>query len=233
MAAPNTTVNIPDLREGGVKHAFVRVGDVWYPVGMLATSDGQVVDGLPLTLTSPVDQGEPNGGGADSWPVLIEDGNHITFGAKADAAAAGDTSTASYMALFKRLLQRVSVFITTLTDGSQKTQVSQPAATTTATQNLAAGALSKVTTQTTAFRLVSVGIKFSANVTQTVQVKYTSPDGTAYDFLLDSTNLVVNSSYFISWENLVFVSGGQITVTCTNTGTPAATANLTITTVPV
>ncbi len=38
----------------------------------------------------------------------IHDGEHVTFGAKGDAAAASDTATASYIALFKRLLQKLT-----------------------------------------------------------------------------------------------------------------------------
>jgi hypothetical protein len=41
----------------------------------------------------------------------IKDGDNATFGAQADAAAAGDTTTASYVALFKRLLQRLTTHI--------------------------------------------------------------------------------------------------------------------------
>lgn len=45
-------------------------------------------------------------GPSGQTPVTIADGDNVTFGAKADAAAAADTSTASYLALFRRLLQK-------------------------------------------------------------------------------------------------------------------------------
>lgn len=54
----------------------------------------------PLPVTS-------SGGSA----VTVADGANVTFGAEADAAAATDTSTATYMSLFKRLLQRITTFI--------------------------------------------------------------------------------------------------------------------------
>jgi hypothetical protein len=38
-------------------------------------------------------------------PVVINDGAHASFGAKADAAAGSDTGTFSFISLFKRLLQ--------------------------------------------------------------------------------------------------------------------------------
>ncbi len=44
-------------------------------------------------------------------PASIADGQNATFGAQADGAAATDTSTASYVSLFKRLLQRLTTLI--------------------------------------------------------------------------------------------------------------------------
>lgn len=49
--------------------------------------------------------------GGGSGAVTVGDGADATFGAKADAAAATDTATATYMSLFKRFLQRVTTLI--------------------------------------------------------------------------------------------------------------------------
>src|SRR5439155_17931072 len=50
-------------------------------------------------------------GGGGGGAVTIADGASATFGAEADAASAGDTTTTTYMALFKRLLQRVTTWL--------------------------------------------------------------------------------------------------------------------------
>lgn len=49
--------------------------------------------------------------GGGSGAVTVGDGADATFGAKADAAAATDTATATYMSLFKRFLERVTTLI--------------------------------------------------------------------------------------------------------------------------
>ena len=46
-----------------------------------------------------------------SMPVTVADGANVTFGSEADAAASSDTATATYISLFKRLLQHVTSLI--------------------------------------------------------------------------------------------------------------------------
>lgn len=62
-----------------------------------------------------------NGSGV-TQPGSVADGADATFGAQADAASAGDTTTTTFMALFKRLLQRITtllaVFPTTIDTNS-------------------------------------------------------------------------------------------------------------------
>lgn len=68
--------------------------------------------------------------------VTIADGSLATLGAEADAAAGGDTSSASLMSLFKRLLQRVTTLIGQLPSaltgsGNLKVAIEESAATVT------------------------------------------------------------------------------------------------------
>lgn len=52
MALAPNSVNVPDLREGGAAHATVLAGGKHHPVGVLALSDGTLVDGAnPLPVT--------------------------------------------------------------------------------------------------------------------------------------------------------------------------------------
>lgn len=62
------------------------------------------VDGAPVSSSNPIPT--TGGGGGGGGAVTIADGAHVTFGAQADAAASTDTGTFSFMALFKRLLQK-------------------------------------------------------------------------------------------------------------------------------
>ncbi|MDM9583108.1 hypothetical protein [Nostoc sp. GT001] len=73
---------------------------------LVISSDVQAVrDRLPATLGGKT--------AASSFPVTLStDGPFATnFGLQADAAAAGDTDTTSFLGLFKRLLQRVTALI--------------------------------------------------------------------------------------------------------------------------
>lgn len=68
---------------------------------------------LPVTL-------EGSGG---SSAVTVVDGGNTTFGAEADAAAAADNSTATYISLFKRLLAKFPVIGTQVTAAAIATSV--------------------------------------------------------------------------------------------------------------
>lgn len=56
------------------------------------------------------------------------------LGAKADASATTDTGTFSLISLFKRLLEKTTTLISTLTDGTQKTKITDGAGTVTTKQ---------------------------------------------------------------------------------------------------
>lgn len=58
------------------------------------------------------EDGNPSSSGGGGGPTTIVDGGHVSFGAKADTPATDDTGTWSLIALFKRLLQKLTAGIT-------------------------------------------------------------------------------------------------------------------------
>lgn len=78
---------------------------------MAATNDGRPVQGgaaAPVYITNATGDPVPITGGGGGGAVTIADGADITQGAKADAAASTDAGTFSLIALFKRLLGKIT-----------------------------------------------------------------------------------------------------------------------------
>jgi hypothetical protein len=97
----------------------------------------------------------------------------------------------------------------------------------TTTQLLSGGALSFTYTMLKDGEFHWVGIKFGANVSETVSVTFNSADGSSYDILLDTATLSTASNYFYLPNGPVTLKAGDaITVTCTN-ATATTTAYLT------
>lgn len=78
-------------------------------IGQFEISDGTNVLGTALHPLVVSVNGSVTLAGTSA--VSIADGANVTFGAEADAAAASDTATATYMALVKRELQHLSALI--------------------------------------------------------------------------------------------------------------------------
>lgn len=75
------------------------------------SATGAGVEATPVVLVNAA--GDPTygstGGGTGGGAVTVADGADVTFGAQADAAAAADSSTASFMSLFRRLLGKFPI----------------------------------------------------------------------------------------------------------------------------
>lgn len=69
-------------------------------------------EGEPYTIANPMPVQSALAG--PSQPATIADGGHVTFGAMADAAAATDTSSATHISFFKRLLERITILLARL-----------------------------------------------------------------------------------------------------------------------
>jgi hypothetical protein len=65
----------------------------------------------------------PTGGASGVQPVSESDGANAALGAKADAAAASDTATASQISLFKRLLQHLTSLLAKFGTGASSLPV--------------------------------------------------------------------------------------------------------------
>ncbi len=70
------------------------------------------------------------------------------------------------------------------------------------------------------------GIKFGVSVTETAAVTFDSPDGAAYDILLDSVTGAQTNYIFRPNTPILLKKGDVIVVSCTN-GTATTTASMT------
>ena len=104
----------------------------------------------------------------------------------------------------------------------------KPLITATASQNLASAALSSTITFTADFvELLEVNLHSTIAITQTVTCTRVSVNGANYSFVLDTSSLSSQSNYiYAPTRGKAFRKGDTLTVTCTNTSTPAATVYL-------
>lgn len=95
-----------------------------------------------------------------------------------------------------------------------------------ATQDLSAGSLTLSMSGHARDRFVNaVAIHFSAVVTQTVLLKLVSPSGVNFTFLVDTGTLTANDDYiFRPQKPFLLPVNWVLTLTCTNSGTPAINA---------
>jgi hypothetical protein len=71
-------------------------------------------------------------------------------------------------------------------------------------------------------RLLAVTLKAASAITQTVTVTLNSHKGSAYDVLLTSSSLAAATDFaYIPDEEILLGPGDNVTLACTNTGTPA------------
>ena len=99
----------------------------------------------------------------------------------------------------------------------------------TTSQLLSAAILSYTSNFAAKMRIKSILIHFSGAVSQTVTLKLDSGAGSNYDTILEIDSFIAKSDY--DWEpdsELILGATDEILVTCTNAGTPAITAYLTI-----
>lgn len=94
-------------------------------------------------------------------------------------------------------------------------------------QDLAAAALSTITTFDRKWRLLSVFIHFSAVCSQTLTITFNSKDGANYDTVLSTQVLVAATDVYIQGESTdIFWKGDELEITITTGG--AAIAYVTI-----
>jgi len=92
----------------------------------------------------------------------------------------------------------------------------------TTTQDLATGALSYETIETSDFKVLGAYFVFDGTTTQTITLTYNSVK-------IFEEEVTPSTTVFIDLDQIILASlGKQLTVACTNTGTPAITVILTL-----
>ncbi len=88
------------------------------------------------------------------------------------------------------------------------------------TQDLTAGAVSHVTTETRKWKLEEVTIHFNASITETVTITRDSNIGANYDTVLATRDLVGETDFvFRPQGECNFLDGDNLRVQCTNSNT--------------
>lgn len=97
-------------------------------------------------------------------------------------------------------------------------------------QLLGSGDLNFTTTFNRPVRITQVLFTASASVTQTLKTTFNSAQGAVYDTVLDSVSLssATDDAYIPNSRGILLAIGDEITVTCTNTGSPAVTVYVTV-----
>ena len=96
-------------------------------------------------------------------------------------------------------------------------------------QNLASGALSYTTTFTGNVQIAQIIFHSSIAISQTITTTFVARESTNYSAILDTTTLSSASNYvFRPSGGCILMDGDQLTIACTNSGTPAAVLYCTI-----
>jgi len=97
------------------------------------------------------------------------------------------------------------------------------------TQDLNVGALSYTTNFAAKTRVKQILFTASGSITQTVTFTFDSTTGATYDTVIASEDLVSETNYtYIPSGELILASGDEILIACTNSGTPAVNAYVTV-----
>lgn len=154
-------------------------------------------NGTVDTLCVVNEDGSPVGGGA----VTEADGANVTLGAKGDSAATTDTGTFSLISLFKRALQKLTTIVSTLTDGTQKSQVVNAAGTEIHTAT---------TVKSTALEASHV-LKGSAGRLASLQV-FNSSGSAQYILVMDSATVPANGAVTLLCPPIYIPAGTYIMI---------------------
>jgi hypothetical protein len=149
------------------------------------------------TLCVVNEDGTPVGGGA----VTEADGANVTLGSKDDSAATTDTGTFSLMSLFKRALQKLTTIVSTLTDGTQKSQVVNGAGTEINTAT---------TVKSTALEASHV-LKGGAGRLASLQV-FNSSGSAQYILVMDSATVPANGAVTLLCPPIYIAAGTYIMI---------------------
>lgn len=117
-----------------------------------------------------------------------------------------------------------------LTNGTQTSGIVSSVSKQTASQDLSTGALAYTTTYTSTTKINSVMIHFSAATAQQIKIELDNSTGAGYDIVLRDDTFSTPISNYV-WQpdsDLILLSTDKLYITCTNSGTPASTAYLTI-----
>jgi len=99
----------------------------------------------------------------------------------------------------------------------------------TSSQSLATGALAYTTNFAAVTRIIAVLINFSGSVSQTVNITLDSGAGTNYDTLLGTRIITAGTEcYWYPPEEFKMLATDELLISCTNAGTPAVTAYVSV-----
>lgn len=117
-----------------------------------------------------------------------------------------------------------------LTNGTQTSGIKSTISKKTASQDLSTGALNYTTDYTDTYKINSVMIRFSTPITQRIKIELDNGTGAGYDTILRDDTFTTPISNYV-WQpdfDLILFNTDKLNITCTNTGTPASTAYMTI-----